>query len=513
VQPKNLATALEEHGSNILTLPATPDMSVLASGRRSPPTLPEEMFGEAWPLICDLAEGAGSPRDYVALAFMSTAASLIGGKRRVRPFKTATWAEPCIVWTALVGDPSANKSPALSAATDLLRGMEDDYATAHEAAVLHWQAEVERAKCESAAWADMVKQAQKDGLATPAKPSSAVDPDKPVRRRLLTIDCTPEKLAEILSGNPQGTLHLRDELAGWLLSFDRYSQGGREFWLEAYGGRPYIVDRKSSDKPLLIRFNGVSLVGGIQPEKLADCLLGSSDDGLVPRFLWAWPDPIQFRRPRQIADMGQLEAIYRRLDSLDWAHDPDGRLVPVTLNLDDAAADLFEAWGQENDKNLEDAGALYKGFCGKLKGTVLRLALVATLTEWAHASGDLQRQSTFISARTLGAVIEFVESYAKPSAKRVFGDAALPKAERDAAILARYILRKKFKRVNARDLKRSPHKSELPTMREAQALNDALAILCDADWLHEAGTRNAENAGRKTADYIVNPKLLEVAHG
>src|SRR4029453_7082791 len=71
----------------------------------------------------------------------------------------------------------------------------------------------------------------------------------------------------------------------------------REFWLEAYGGRPYCVDRKGAKAPLLIPFNGVSVLGGIQPAKLASALLDSPDDGLVARFLWAWPGKVAFPRP------------------------------------------------------------------------------------------------------------------------------------------------------------------------------------------------------------------------
>ena len=137
--------------------------------------------------------------------------------------------------------------------------------------------------------------------ATLRRPSreGAADPDQPHRRRTLVIDATPEAVAFILSGNPQGTLHFRDELAGWLMSFDRYSPGGREFWLEAYGGRPYCVDRKGAAAPLTIPFNGVSVLGGIQPAKLASALLNSPDDGLVARFLWAWPDKVAFPGARR----------------------------------------------------------------------------------------------------------------------------------------------------------------------------------------------------------------------
>src|SRR5690242_8991282 len=104
----------------------TPDMSILSGGRTAPPQMPGAMFGNLWPLIEDLAEGAGSPVDYVAIGLLGTAASLIGSARRVQPFESDQWREPCVLWTAAVGDPSSNKSPGLDAATSPLRGMELD---------------------------------------------------------------------------------------------------------------------------------------------------------------------------------------------------------------------------------------------------------------------------------------------------------------------------------------------------------------------------------------------------
>jgi len=86
----------------------------------------------------------------------------------------------------------------------------------------------------------------KDHQGVPSMPEAAIVPDEPVRRRLLVQDATPEAVGAILAGNPSGTLHLRDELAGWLNSFDRYSPGGREFWLEAFRGSHHVIDRKGS---------------------------------------------------------------------------------------------------------------------------------------------------------------------------------------------------------------------------------------------------------------------------
>lgn len=495
------AHKIESEGEEV-ELWRSPDMSVLSAGRRTPPVMPPELFGSAWGLLRDLAEGAGAPVEYVAVSYLAVAASLIGGKRRVRPYSTSNWAEPCILWTAVVGDPSSNKSPAIDAATGPLRDIETDLARNYADRLAAWEADAERAGVEKAAWKEAVKNAVKDGVGTPPLPSGAVEPEKPQRRRLSVMDATPESLGTILSGNPEGTLHIRDELAGWLTSFDRYAPGGRQFWLEAYGGRRFIIDRqKNEGRPLIVPYNGVCVLGGIQPDRLSSALLDGDDDGLVARFLWAWPEPVPYHRPRAIADERALDGIYRRLDGLQWGVDAEGRDTHVTLPLDEAAATLFETWMSSNREGLSDAGTLFKGFCGKLPGTVLRLSLIAELAGWAARGGDEPRS---ISVHTVAAAASFVDDYAKPSALRVFGDAALPPVERHAATLARYIVKNRIEKFNARALRRQ---SQLPGMRDAEPFNRAVEFLVEAEWLRSVATRAGPNVGRKSSDYIVNPAV------
>ena len=335
-------------------------------------------------------------------------------------------------------------------------------------------------------------------------PEAAYDPEMPTRRRTLVKDATPEAVATILFGNPQGTLHCRDELSGWLQSFDRYSPGGREFWLEAYGGRSFVIDRKGAAEPLTVPFNGISVLGGVQPEKLAAAMLNSPDDGLVARFLWTWPEKLPFARPTRIADTSALEAIYRRLEGLQWGQDFNGDPAPACLPLCAAASNLFEAWQGDNAALDDDAPGLLKSFYGKLDGALLRVALTAELAKWASTGGDEPRE---VSLATIEAAAEWIDDYAKPMAARVYGDAALPVAERNAAMLARYILKAGLRTINKRDLKRSPHKSALPTMRDAKALDAAIEVLADADWLKPNGARDSDMPGRASASYAVNPAV------
>ena len=481
---------------------STPDMTVLAGGRTPPPAMPVEMFGHLWPLIGDLAAGAGAPAEYVAVSIIAVAASLVGAKRSVQPFREAPqWREPCILWVAPVGDPSSNKSPAIDAATGPLKGMEKELAEQFKAGLIGWQTTAERAKAEKAAWLADVKTATKEGVATPTMPDAAVEPDEPQRPRLVVQDGTPEAVMEILSGNPNGILHLRDELAGWLLSFERYSPGGREFWLEANGGRHFTVDRKSLKAPLFIKFNGVTVLGGIQPEKLSECLLKSADDGLVARFLWAWPDPIRYQRPCGVADVALLEHVYQRLLRLQPGRDEEGQAVPIVLMLDDAAGVIFEEWIRDNDTVIREAAGLYKGFLGKLRGMVLRLSLVAELLAWAAGNGP---EPTAIRAETVVSVLGFVDDYAKPSAVRVFGDAALPLSERNAAALGKHIVKSKAQRINLRDVRRS---SGIATLKIAADVDAAAEALAEAGWLRPAPTRTGDRPGQATKDYLVNPAV------
>ena len=57
-----------------------------------------------------------------------------------------------------------------------------------------------------------------------------------------------------------------------LQNLSRYSNGGtdRPFWLEAYNGGPYQVDRQKYPVPLFIPHLTLPAFGTIQPDRLAD---------------------------------------------------------------------------------------------------------------------------------------------------------------------------------------------------------------------------------------------------
>ena len=91
-----------------------PDPSLLEDGRPVVPAFPLDTLPQPWrEWVSDTAGGAGAPVDYVAQAVLGAVAGLCGAG--VKACVTQSWSEPLVLWQALVGAPSAGKTPALDA--------------------------------------------------------------------------------------------------------------------------------------------------------------------------------------------------------------------------------------------------------------------------------------------------------------------------------------------------------------------------------------------------------------
>ncbi|MGF1629145.1 MAG: DUF3987 domain-containing protein [Kiloniellaceae bacterium] len=496
--------SLEEYRNSA----AMPDMTVLDGGRRPAPPIPLEMFGPFWSeWIVQQADCLSVPPDFVAYPFLASAASLIGNTRRA--FAWGKWYEPPIIWAAIVGNPSSRKSPAVDVSRDLLSVIEAGLAEGFSETLRQWETEKQTAEVSKKRWKEDVEEALRQGRPAPEMPDSAVDPEKPARPRIMVGDTTPEALAHLLLANKRGLLCWRDELSGWLESFGRYNKGGdRALWIEAFGGRPYVVDRVGRPEPLSIERMSISLTGGLQPDRVASLLMSGDDDGLCSRFLLTMPDPLRPKRPQSSVDGREALEAFQRLQGLEMGVNDEGKPVPVTMPLCAPAADILEQWQKASYDQDGDALGLYGSHLGKLNGYVLRLALVSELLRWAAGVEPTPPQE--ISADVVGAVCDFMDSYAKPMALRIYGDATLPPAERGAAQIARRIRKEGHRMVNLRTVRRD---WRLPGLKETNDVKAAVDVLCEAGWLTPAGTREGGTKGRHSADYRVNPLVFEDCDG
>ncbi|MFG1265643.1 DUF3987 domain-containing protein [Xanthobacter aminoxidans] len=490
---------------------ANPDLSILAESRRAPPKFDAEWLGPAlagW--VRATAKATSAPADYVAVALLTLAGSVIGNQRRA--LVGAKWTEPPILFTALVGFPSAGKSPALGAVMSLASEEETRLAGIYREQLV----EYEKRKAASEAARSAYKAACRDALrgdaelakaVPPPMPEGIEEPHRPFLGRVMVQDATVEKLAYIAAGNPKGFLSFHDELAGLFASFGRYSGNGgadRVFWLQAYNGRSHVVDRVKSDEPIRIPHLAVGVLGGIQPDRAAELLAGA-DDGLPARFLWCWPDPVPgFSVARGMIDDTVAQRTINRLARLGMAPQMAGQPdAPILVPLEEAAIQRVEQIGREMKEREEGASSLMRGALGKVRGTVVRIATILSHLWWAASSRDPFDEPRQICEAAVATAAEMMLGYFVPHAARVFGDAAIPVAETNAATLARHLREKGLPSFNARAVGREMG----APLRAAADMDAACEELVEAGLIRSIGTMKA-GRGRKPKDFEVNPAML-----
>lgn len=507
-QPEHIAAFLSQAtpmekpaNDNDIALWGEPDLSILET-EAPPPTLPISIFGPAlsdW--LNKTAEGQSAPIDYVAGTLLAAASSLIGNSRKVSPWET--WSEPCILWIALIGSPSSNKSPAMGPVLELINKLESEDLPDFEEMIRGHERDKLEADMSRARWQQDVKLADEKGMGAPIMPKSAVEPNPPQRPRLVVRDSTTEALSLALQSQPKGLLMNRDELAGWFGSFDRYSGGkgsDRPFWLECFGGRTFTQDRvKNGATPITIPHMSVSIIGSIQPDKMQTCLMKGDDDGLSSRFLYIYPKSVQRKRPRYVANHETIERTLKRLHSLtmdkDENHNPIRRTIPLSAD----ASYIFEMWWEAMGK-VELTGKL-GSWRGKLEGIALRLSLILTYLEWASSNNAPEPHE--VTPETVQSAITLIDDYLIPMAERAFGSASKTDADQNTIKLANCIIDNRIEEFNIRDLQRSGPMRQL----KAPEIKAATFDLVGYSWLRAAPIRSGETIGKTQGRFLVNPSL------
>ncbi len=482
----------------------SPEMGILRRTRAPAPKLPLEVFGDFWSLwLSNAARGANAPGDYVALPLLTAASALIGNARW--PLAWRGWREPPILWGCCVGDPSSGKSPGASAVLGaVLARVAAHMARNYPAELAAWEEKAAVARAIDKQWERDVGKAIKNDESQPARPDDATPPTAPVRPRANVQDATVEALAALMEGQPKGLLAAHDELAAWFLNMSRYANGGsdRPFWLQAWNGGSHVVDRVKRPDPIHIPHLSLALFGTVQPDRLAD-LLADADDGLLSRFLWAWPDHVPpFTRPNASADVDSAASALIRLADLEMPRDSNGHFYPSNTALTDAAAHALESFGREMQQKEEQIGGLMKGVIGKARGHVLRLALVLEYLWWC--SDPTAPEPHEISERAVLAAAELMDTYFHPMAVRVLGDASIPQEERAARTLARWIHQTRPTVVNVSEVRDT---ARLDGLRETDSVKVAIEYLVHAGWL--AAVPTSGRGGRPRGDYIPNPAIWE----
>jgi hypothetical protein len=336
---------------------------------------PVDLFPEAVAaLIREGAEAIGCPTDFLGLAVLVVAAGAIG--RSASLMLKPSYFACATIFGVNVGPPSDGKSPALRNAATAIRRLDEALERAYVKALQQWQKEMTE-------W-------DKKGPA----------PAKPVPRRIDVDDLTWEVIPHLLAENPRGLVMVRDELSALMLGLNQYKGGkgsDRANLLKVWSGEAIKIDRAKHEDHVPVRcpHPALSIVGNLTPDMLS--VLADPKgraDGLVDRFLFAYPDPLPVAAwTERGIDEETLDAWYQVIKRL-WLRRlaaKKGKLVPHVLRLDprgkDAWKGLYAAHAAE--MNAPDFLPTLRGPWGKLREYAGRLALVlACLDHAADPTAD-----------------------------------------------------------------------------------------------------------------------------
>jgi hypothetical protein len=472
--------------------------TLLEDGRGLVPGFPIDVFPHEWARwIGDSAESAGTAVDYVAQGVLAAVCAVCGAGV-VAQVSTA-WAEPLVLWQALVGWPSSGKSPALAAVRRLLGDIEHGLREGDVERRNRHLARAEEARLIEEQWREHCAIAVKQGSPLPPRPVEATCDESFMPRQLVVADATLEAMADVVAGNPRGVILWRDELAAWLANLGRYANGGsdRAHWLEAWAAAGVTINRRSRSQPLHLAKFPVSVVGSIQPDRLADALQGG-DDGMASRFLYAWPDPPAYRPLGQRCLAHDGSALARLQAIAGFAGDVDS---PRTIAFEDQAFVLLDDFLRELHDRLGRTEGLEAGWLGKGRGAVVRLAAILALL--ARSEQDAPTDAPIIGHDTLLGAIELWQSYFWPHARTVFQRAGRTDRDRHARRVVRWLRDNKFATVTREEMRRealSQSADAQETDRVATQLEEAGVLRLD--------TVTRQGRGRPAKRWQVNPRLL-----
>ncbi len=472
---------------------------------------PLDVLGDEWAeWVRTTADAASCPVDYVVAPLLATASALIGNSRWVQA--GAAWKEPPTLWVASIGDSGSGKSPGGDAifgeiVPELERRMAREFPDQHR----QWSSTAEILKARKEQWEDDVATAVKKGLPPPNKPDDADPGPEPQKPRLRQSDVTVEKVALLLAQSaPKGLLMARDELAAFLMGMNQYSETGRQFWLETFGGRPHRVERVKHPEPIDVPRMTCSWFGTIQPSRLASLLKGEVDDGLMARFIFFWPDPVDFDLATTPPDTEQATKMLDRLRELEMEANPapGGGLRPKLVPLAAEAQPLLIRFARAVTKRQKDSVGLLNSAYAKGRGLVMRLSLVIEFLRWAAKDCDPFNAGppTVISLNTFHAALRLVTDYLLPMAERTYADAETPRGDDEVATLAKWIVQTTPRptEIHVRNMQR---KVRLAGLRQADRIHAACKELIAAGWLLPCSPIGGMNRAR--ASYPINPALWE----
>ena len=293
-------------------------------------------------------------------------------------------------------------------------------------------------------------------------------------------DTTVEAAQEVLKDTPDGVLCYQDELSGWFGAMEKYSAGkggakDRAFWLESYNGGPYALNRIGRGSSYIENLS-ISLLGGIQPERIREIAGDSTDDGLLQRLLPVILKPAVLGRDEEASpSISEYEELVKRLRHLTLKSPLGLDFNRQVLRFDEKA----QLYRQELErKHLELLGCetvnrKLAAHIGKYNGVFARLCVI-----WHCIESEPGKLTSTISEDTARRVGRFLHGFLLPHALAFYaGVLGLSNDHDRLSAVAGYILAHKLERLTNRDIQRGDRTMRGLDRRETEAVFDQLDAL------------------------------------
>lgn len=503
--------------ANFLTNPPPPQpirVELLPVPKLDERLIPEPL--RAW--LVDIAERASCPLDLPAVGALISLATVVGRKVAIRPKRQDDWTVVPNLWGFGVLPPGHLKSHCLEEPKKPLARLELEARARHEQAVQAFAVSEAVAVAQAEAAKGAMKAAakrSKGGKAVPDETLRALAAESlarpelvsPVLRRYVVNDATVEKLGELLKENPNGLLQFRDELMGFLRILDKDGhENDRAFYLEAWNGTgSYSYDRIGRGS-LFIPSNTVSVLGGIQPGRLAAYIRsrgsGEDDDGFISRFqLAVYPDTGQpYEHVDRWPDAPAKElawGVFQRLDALDPVSfgaridADDAKKIPYLRFAEDAQK-YFDEWRTDLENRVRSSGeqACLIGHLAKYRSLMPSLALLF------HLANGTPGPVSLPSAELAIAWCDYLEHHARRIYRLAFdGD---PEPARRLAERIKSSLPNPFS-------VRQVVKKGWATLGTTEEVERAVATLEEHGWVYCHESPPGPQGGRPKVAIHVNP--------
>lgn len=379
-----------------------------------------------------------------------------------------TWRESARLWVGLVGSPSMKKTPIISAAVRPLKRLDGN---------------LMRTYVEKRQAYDELTAKERKGV------------ERPKQERRIISDSTIEAAQEVLKDSPRGVLSLQDELSGWFGQMDKYAPGkgaqaDRGFWLQAYNGGSYALNRIGRGASYIPNCS-IALLGGVQPEPIRAIASDTHDDGLVQRLI-----PVVLRPGkvgRDVPTDGTLAEYERLIERLELLQAGD-----APLRFDDAARSVRERLEAEHldlATSLESVSPKMAAHFGKHDGLFARLCVLWHCIDHNHGG----RVPETVSGDTAERVAEFMVRFIRPSAVAFYAGLLGMSAGHERLIdLAAWIVAAEVDEVKARDVQRSGQTFRHVSADEVRQLCEKLEAFGWGSWGEPAPKSNRPR-------FLVNP--------